>query len=85
MPLITEVEGGRSPTKAVSSISIWPDAQLSTRTDLLASITDLLNNKEEGISRTTFKISEAHQQIQELKYTLNKLDGELGYFENQNE
>ena len=51
----------------------------------LASITDLLNNKEEGISRTTFKISEAHQQIQELKYTLNKLDGELGYFENQNE
>lgn len=24
-------------------------------------------------------------QIQDLKYTLNKLDGELGYFETQNE
>lgn len=44
-----------------------------------------MNSKEEAISRTQFKISEAYQQIQDLKYTLNKLDGELGYFENQNE
>lgn len=31
------------------------------------------------------KIQECHQIIQEHKYNLNKLDGELGYYENQNE
>jgi chromosome segregation ATPase len=51
----------------------------------IASISDLLQNKEEAIYRCQGKISEAMQQVQDLKYTLNKLDGELGYFENQNE
>ena len=51
----------------------------------IASISDLLNSKEEAIYRCQGKISEAMQQVQDLKYTLNKLDGELGYFENQNE
>ena len=37
------------------------------------------------MARTHHKIQEALQGIQELKYTLNKLDGELGYFEAQNE
>lgn len=46
---------------------------------------NLLSNKEHSIAGTCAKINEAHQQIQELKYTLNKLDGELGYFEHQNE
>lgn len=43
---------------------------------------DLLNQKEEAIARTIHQISDSHAQIQDLKYNLNKLDGELGYFEN---
>lgn len=42
-------------------------------------------SKDEAIAKTSMKISECHQIIQEQKYTLNKLDGELGYFESQNE
>lgn len=38
---------------------------------------DLLNNKEDSIQRTQAKVSEANSHIQELKYQLNKLDGEL--------
>jgi len=51
----------------------------------IGNIQDLLMSKEEAISKTSMKISECHQIIQEQKYTLNKLDGELGYFESQNE
>ena len=47
----------------------------------IGNIQDLLMSKEEAISKTSVKISECHQIIQEQKYTLNKLDGELGYFE----
>jgi len=42
-------------------------------------------NKEENIARTHAKLGEATSCIQDLKYQLNKLDGELGYFESQNE
>tara|TARA_B110000285_G_C15056050_1_gene579643 strand:+ start:736 stop:972 length:237 start_codon:yes stop_codon:yes gene_type:complete len=49
------------------------------------SIQSLLSHKEESISKTTYSINEAHGTIQEEKYNLNKLDGELGYFESQNE
>jgi len=35
--------------------------------------------------KTIQMINEAAQAISDLRYTLNKLDGELGYFENQNE
>ena len=52
------------------------------RTD---SISGLLARKEEQIATTTSKLGDAHAQIQDEKYNLNKLDGELGYFENQNE
>ena len=48
-------------------------------------IQDVLMNKEENISRTHAKLGEATSCIQDLKYQLNKLDGELGYFESQNE
>lgn len=51
----------------------------------IASISDLLNSKEEAIYRCQGKISEALSSVQDLKYALNKLDGELGYFESQNE
>jgi hypothetical protein len=51
----------------------------------IMAINDMLAQRDDAISRTLCKISEATQQIQELKYTLNKLDGELGYFEAQNE
>lgn len=44
-----------------------------------------MHSKEEAIVKLSMKISECHQIIQEHKYTLNKLDGELGYYENQNE
>lgn len=47
----------------------------------IGNIQDLLMSKEEAIAKTSMKISECHQIIQEQKYTLNKLDGELGYFE----
>ena len=45
----------------------------------------MLANKDDNIGRCCVKINEAQAQIQELKYALNKLDGELGYFESQNE
>ena len=41
----------------------------------------MINNKEQMIARTVAKISETHNLIQENKYTLNKLDAELGYTE----
>lgn len=44
-------------------------------------IQDVLMNKEENIARTHAKLGEATSCIQDLKYQLNKLDGELGYFE----
>jgi chromosome segregation ATPase len=47
----------------------------------IGNIQELLMSKEEAIAKTSMKISECHQIIQEQKYTLNKLDGELGYFE----
>lgn len=51
----------------------------------IASIQSLIDNKEKQISKTVGKIGDCHQCIQDLKYTLNKLDAELGYYENQNE
>jgi hypothetical protein len=42
-------------------------------------------NKEQDISRCCAKITECHASIQDQKYTLNKLDGELGYYENEND
>lgn len=48
-------------------------------------VQDVLMNKEENIARTHAKLGEATSCIQDLKYQLNKLDGELGYFESQNE
>jgi len=44
-------------------------------------VQSVLMNKEDQIALTTAKINEAHSVIQENKYHLNKLDGELGYFE----
>lgn len=49
------------------------------------SIQSLIDNKEQQISKTVQKVGDSHNQIQDLKYTLNKLDAELGYFESQNE
>lgn len=51
----------------------------------IQNVQGLLSSKEEAIVRCSMKIQECHQIIQEHKYTLNKLDGELGYFETQNE
>lgn len=51
----------------------------------ILSINDMLAQRDDAIHRTMSKIQDCHQQIQELKYNLNKLDGELGYFESQNE
>jgi chromosome segregation ATPase len=49
------------------------------------SISDLLMSKEDAIGKTQQKLGECYQSIQDLKYALNKLDGELNYFENLNE
>lgn len=51
----------------------------------MASIQSLIDNKERQISKAVQKIGECHQTIQDYKYTLNKLDAELGYYESQNE
>lgn len=37
------------------------------------------------IAKTVGKVGNAHSNIQDLKYNLNKMDAELGYFESQNE
>jgi len=44
-----------------------------------------LANKDDNISRVCIKLNEAFQAISQHKYNLNKLDGELGYFENLND
>lgn len=49
------------------------------------SINSLVCSKTEMIANITDKINQAHGEIQDLKYQLNKLDGELGYLESQNE
>ena len=46
---------------------------------------DIVANKEQIIAKTVDKIGECHNVIQDQKYTLNKLDAELGYYESQNE
>ena len=60
-------------------------AEVDNNEQRICSIQDMLNQKEEALARTHHNIQECLQSIQELKYTLNKLDGELGYFESQNE
>lgn len=37
------------------------------------------------MAKTVQKIGECHSSIQDNKYTLNKMDAELGYFESQNQ
>ena len=49
------------------------------------SLQGVLDNRQQTIAKHVHKIGECHSMIQEQKYTLNKLDSELGYFENQNE
>ena len=61
------------------------NVEINNNDNRVESITSLLTHKEESISKTTYAINQAHGTIQEEKYNLNKLDGELGYFENQNE
>lgn len=61
------------------------NVEIQNNEQRIESINTLLSHKEESISKTTHSINQAHGQIQEEKYNLNKLDGELGYFENQNE
>mmetsp|Transcript_17071 Transcript_17071/g.26402 ORF Transcript_17071/g.26402 Transcript_17071/m.26402 type:complete len:84 (+) Transcript_17071:198-449(+) len=51
----------------------------------VASMNQVSNAKEEQLCQTNAKISEAHTVVQDQKYMLNQLDGELGYFEQQNE
>ena len=46
---------------------------------------NLLANKDDNISRVCIKLNEAFQAISQHKYNLNKLDSELGYFENLND
>lgn len=56
-------------------------AEVDNNEHRIASISDMLKQKEDSIMRVSMKTQEAVQQIQDLKYQLNKLDGELGYFE----
>lgn len=42
-------------------------------------------NRDENLHSVSVRISDAHAHITDLKHTLNKLDSELGYFENLNE
>ena len=59
--------------------------ELENNQHRINSISDLLDSKEDAFARTQQKISECYQQLQDLKYSLNKLDGELNYFESLNE
>ena len=61
------------------------NVEINNNDNRAESISSLLAHKEESISKASFAINQAHGTIQEEKYNLNKLDGELGYFENQNE
>mmetsp|Transcript_1077 Transcript_1077/g.1988 ORF Transcript_1077/g.1988 Transcript_1077/m.1988 type:complete len:130 (+) Transcript_1077:185-574(+) len=45
----------------------------------------IVANKDDSLHKVGTQIQNAHEEIQEQKYRLNKLDGELSYFENQNE
>jgi uncharacterized protein (DUF3084 family) len=45
----------------------------------------IVKNKDENIQKLKVQIGEALQTIKEQKYSLNKLDGELSYYENVNE
>jgi chromosome segregation ATPase len=51
----------------------------------IGSMEHILRNKDDNLTRVKAQIGEALQDIQEQKYILNKLDGELSYFENENE
>ena len=46
---------------------------------------NILTQRDEDILRTNSKIGEAHAAISEHRFMLNKLDGELSYFEHTNE
>ena len=43
----------------------------------------MIDNKDDNLSAVCEQLNEAYQFISELKYNLNKLDNELGYFESQ--
>lgn len=60
-------------------------ADLENNDQRLATMQSIVTNKEENLQATLVKIADAHAHSQDLKYSLNKLDGELGYFENLNE
>ena len=60
-------------------------ADLENNDNRLATMQEIVAQKDHNLHVVHNKIADAHQHIQELKYTLNKLDGELGYFEAQNE
>ena len=41
----------------------------------------MIDNKDDNLSAVCEQLNEAYQFVSELKYNLNKLDNELGYFE----
>lgn len=60
-------------------------ADLENNDQRIGSMQGIVAQRDDQLNCTCCKISEAHAHIQDLKYSLNKLDGELGYFESQNE
>lgn len=60
-------------------------SEIANNDSRIKSSTDLANTRDEAIASIHQKIAEGSQQINDMRYTLNKLDGELGYFEHQNE
>lgn len=60
-------------------------SEIANNDSRIKSSTDLANTRDEAIVSIHQKIAEGSQQINDMRYTLNKLDGELGYFEHQNE
>ena len=60
-------------------------ADLENNDQRLLTMQSLLANKEDNLQAALVKLADAHAATQDLKYALNKLDGELGYFESLNE